>query len=94
MLRSFADQDLDWWGLRVLGFSLLYDSLYRVAQQFADNVFEVAQDVWERRIQVTVDLDLGNLDMRTVSTPDQLLSSLATRLNDLFRVASQKDLSD
>lgn len=93
MLRCFTDQNFDWWGLRVHGFSLLDNSLYRIAQKLADNVFEMTQDVREGGLQVAVDLDLWNLDMVAVSTLDQLLGGLSARFNNLFRITSEKDLS-
>ena len=43
---------------------------------------------------MTVYLNLGDLDMFAVSAPDQLLCGLATRLDDFFRIAAQKNLSD
>jgi len=43
---------------------------------------------------VAVDLDLGDLDVRAVGMSYQLLRGFATRLNNLFSIASQENLPD
>jgi hypothetical protein len=54
----------------------------------------MTQDVRESRIQVAVDLDLRNIDMVAICALDQLLRSLATRLDNFLCVASQKYFSN
>ena len=54
----------------------------------------MAQDVGKRGIQVAIDIDLGDLNVRTVCALDQVLGGLATRLDNLFGIASQEDFAD
>ena len=54
----------------------------------------MTQDVRERRVKVTVDLDLRNFDMWALSGPDELLHRLAAILDYLLRIATQKYLAD
>lgn len=42
------------------------DGLDRVSEQFADDVLEVTQNVGEGRVEVALNLDLGDLNARTV----------------------------
>jgi hypothetical protein len=54
----------------------------------------MTQDVGESSVQMAVDVDLGDLDMRAVCALDQFLGSFATRLDNFFGVASQEDLAN
>jgi hypothetical protein len=54
----------------------------------------MTQDVGESSVQMAVDVDLGDLDMRAVCALNQFLGSFATRLDNLFGVASQEDLAN
>jgi hypothetical protein len=94
VLVGFADEDLDrrWCG--VFGRALLDDGLYRVPQQLADDVLEMAENVWEGSLEMAVHFDLWDLDVGAVCAPDQLLRRLSTVLDDFFGVASQKDLAN
>jgi hypothetical protein len=94
VLVGFADEHLDWWRLGVFGCALLDDGLYRVAQQLANNVLEVAEDVRECSLEMAVHFDLGDLDIRAVCTPDQLLRGLSTIFDNFFGIASQEDLAN
>lgn len=53
----------------------------------------MAEDVWERGIQVAVQFDVGNLDVGAVCASDQILRRLSTFFDNLFGVASQEDLA-
>jgi hypothetical protein len=54
----------------------------------------MTEDIRESSVQVAVDIDLGDLDMRAMCALDQFLGSFATRLDNLFGVASQEDLAN
>mgnify|MGYP005988313611 CR=1 FL=1 len=45
---------------------LVDDGLDGVAEEFTDNVFEVAEDVGEAGVEMAVDFDLGDLDVGAV----------------------------
>jgi hypothetical protein len=68
--------------------------LDRVAQQLANNVLEVTEDIWERRIEMAVHFDLWYLHVRAMRAPDELLRGLTTVFNNLFGVAAQEDFAD
>lgn len=88
MLRGLADQHIDrrWFG--IFGLALFDDGLYGIAQKLSKDVFQMTQDVGKRGVEVSVDVDLGYVDMRAVCALDEFLGSLAARLDDLFGVAS------
>ena len=94
MLRSLADEHLDWRRLGIFGRTLLDDSLNRVAQQFANDVLEVAEDVWEGGIKMAVNLDLWDLNLGTICASDQFLRSFPAVVYDFFCIAPQEDLAD
>lgn len=94
MLRRFANQHLDGRQRRIFGLALLDDCLNRISQQFANDVFEVAEDIREGGLQVAVHFDLWDGYVRTVSAPDQLLRSFSAVLDNFFGVAAKKDFAN
>lgn len=52
----------------------------------------MAQDVGEGGLEVAVDLDLRDLNVGAVCTPDEVLRRASTALDNFLRVASQKNL--
>lgn len=47
------------------------DSLDGIAQEFADDVLEMTQDIGEASFEMTIDFDLGDLNVRAVSRSRQ-----------------------
>ena len=93
MLRSLADENFDGRWLHVFGFALLDDSLDGVAEELAYDVFEVAQNVGEGGIEVTIDLDVRYLNVRTMGAPDEVLGCRSTFLDNVSGAASQEYLT-
>jgi hypothetical protein len=94
VLRGFADQDLDGRQFGVFGLALLDDGLDRVAQELTNNVFKMAQNVWKSRVEVAVDFDFGDINVRAIGVLDQLLHRLAAIFDYLLCVAAQEDLAN
>jgi hypothetical protein len=82
-----------WWELGIFRLALLDDGLDGVAQQLADDVLEMAEDVWKGRIEMAIHLDFWDVHVRTVGAFDQLLHRLPTVFHDFFGVAAQEDLT-
>jgi hypothetical protein len=94
MLRGFTNQHLDGRWLCVLALALFDNGLDWVSQEFAYDVLQVTQDIWKGGIQVSINVDFGNGEMRAICLSDQLLGSLPATLDDLFCVASQEYFTD
>jgi hypothetical protein len=98
VLLGFADCDFD--GRRrsrgVVGLFLvvLDDGLDRVAQELADDVLEMAEDVREACVEVAVDLDLGDLDVGSVCGVGELGDGFGAAANDVFGEAFYEDFTD
>jgi hypothetical protein len=60
VLRSFADKHLDRRNARG-GLIFLSHGLNRVSQELSDYIFEMAEDIGERRFQVTLNTDIWDL---------------------------------
>lgn len=98
VLLGFADCDFDGRGRRrgVVGLFLvvLYDGLDGVAQELADNVLEMAEDVGEARAKVAVNFDLGDLDIRSVCGAGELGDGFSAAAYDIFGEAFDEDFAD
>jgi hypothetical protein len=94
VLRGFAYQHFDGWQLGIFRLALFDDSLDGVSQKLANDVFKVTQNVWKRRIDVAVNFDLWDVDMRAIGALDQLLHCLTAIFDYVFRVAPQEYLAD
>lgn len=70
------------------------DGLDRVAQEFADDVLEVAEDVGEAGFKVAVNLDLGDLHVRAVGVACEGDGGFGTTIDDVLGDAFDKDLAD
>lgn len=68
--------------------------LHRVAQQLADDVLEMAQDVREVGVEVAFDADLGQGDIRPVGALQDVADGLAAARDDVFGDALEEDLAD
>jgi hypothetical protein len=73
---------------------LLGDGLHRVAQQLADDVLEVAEDVGEVGVEVAVDADLGEGDVGPVGALQDLADRVAAARDDVLGDALEEDLAD
>jgi hypothetical protein len=73
---------------------LLGHGLHRVAQQLADDVLEVAEDVGEVGVEVAVDADLGQGYVRTVGPLQDLADGVAAACDDVFGDALEEDGAD
>lgn len=89
MLRRLADGDFDGRRLRALPKLLLVlnDGLDRVPQEFAYDVFDVAEDIGEVGFQVPLELDLRRWYIMAVRGPGEVLYSVATPLDHVFSIA-------
>lgn len=98
VLLGFAYCDFDGMGWRggVVGLFLvvLDDGLDGVAQELADNVLEMAEDVGEARVEVAVDFDLGNLYVGSVCGVSELGDGFGAAAYDIFGEAFYKDFAD
>jgi hypothetical protein len=73
---------------------LLGHGLDRVAQQLADDVLEVAEDVGEVGVEVAVDADLGEGDAGPVGTLQDLADGAAAAGDDVFGETFEEDFAD
>lgn len=98
MLLSFANCDFDGRGRRrgMVGLFLvvLDDGLDGVAQELADNVLEMTEDVREARVEVAVDFDLGDLDVGSVCGAGELGDSFGAAAYDIFGEAFDEDFAN
>lgn len=98
VLLGFADCDFDGRrrGRGVVGLFLvvLDDGLDRVAQELADDVLEVAEDVGEARVEVAVDFDLGDLYVGAVCGVGELGDGFGAAAYDIFGEAFDEDFAD
>lgn len=72
----------------------LGDGLDGVAQQLADDVFQMAEDVREVGVQVAVDVDMREGDVGTVGALEDGAHGVGDALHDVFGVAFEEDLAD
>jgi hypothetical protein len=102
VLLCLANGDLNGWRHRggrdgaVLQLLLvpLDDGLDRVAQELADDVLEVAEDVGEAGGEVAVDLDIRDLDAGSVGGAGQGADGGGAALDDVLCYALDEDLAD
>lgn len=73
---------------------LLDDGLDRVAEQLADDVLEVAEDVGERGVQVAADPDLRDLGAGRVGGPREVLYGFGAVLDDVLGDTLDEYLAD
>lgn len=92
MLRRLAYKNLNGWWFGSAVFS--NDCLYRVPDEFSDNVLQMAFNIGEGSIKMALDADVGNLNMGAVCSLDQFLGGLAAALNNFLCVAFQEDFAD
>ena len=93
MLRGFTDQDFDWWLRRVsrAGFD---SCLYGIAQQLADDILQMAEDVREGGLQMAFDFDVRKTAVRTISFARKRDNPLPARFNDLLTVTAKEHLTN
>jgi hypothetical protein len=95
---GFAYCDFDGRGGRrgVVGLFLMVldDGLDGVAQELADNVLEMAEDVREARVEVAVDFDLRDLDVGSVCGAGKLGDGFDAAAYDIFGEAFDKNFAD
>lgn len=70
------------------------DGLNRVAQELADNVLDVAEDVGEAGVEVANDADLGDGDVGPVDGASEGADGLGAALDDVLGRALDEDLAD
>lgn len=105
-LWGLADGDLDR-GRRcrgvvvlvaLLAFALaelaLDDGLDGVAEELADNVLEVAEDIREAGVEVAFDFDLGDLHFRAVGGEGEGLDGAAAAVDNVLGDALDKNFAD
>lgn len=81
-------------GSRALADLALDDGLHRVAEELADNVLEVAEDVGEAGGEVALDVDLGDLDLGPVGGAGEGLDGAAAAVDDVLGDALDEDFAD
>jgi hypothetical protein len=54
----------------------------------------MTENVRKSRLQVSLDVDVGNLKMRAIGTLDQLLRRFAATLDNVLRITLEKYLAD
>jgi len=94
VLGGLANQDFNRRRPGTVWFALLNDGLNGVAEKFSNDVLQVALDVGESGIDVTVDVDVRNLNMPTVGSFDQFLGSLAAALDDFLCITFEEYFTD
>lgn len=101
MLLGFADGDFDgrrrwWWcGGGFFEFLVLVDDgLDGVAEEFSDDVFEVAEDIGEAGVEVAVDFDFGDLDVGAVGGICEGCDGFGAAVDDILGGAFDEDLAD
>lgn len=73
---------------------LVNDGLDRVAEEFANDVFEVAEDVREAGVEVAVDFDLGDLDVGAVGRIGEGGDGFGAAVDDIFGSTFDEDFAD
>lgn len=94
VLGRFTDEDFDrgWFAGHV---SLPFDDcLYRVPQQLADNVLQMAQNVRKGGVEVALELDVWYGAINAVGFSGEGLGCVSTSLHYFFSVTSEKDFAD
>lgn len=96
VLRRLADGDLDGRRLaqRPLALVALDDGVHRVAEELADDVLEVVEDVGEAGGEVALDADLGDGGVRAVGGAREGLDRAAAAGDDVVGDAPDEDLAD
>lgn len=69
------------------------DRLDRVAQELADNVLEVAEDVGKAGLEVAVDFHLGHLHLGAVGGAGELGDGFCTAADDILGDALDEDFA-
>lgn len=83
LLLAFAFADL-----------ALDDGLDGVAEELADDVLKVAEDVGEAGVKVAFDFDLGDLYLRPVGGSGEGLDGEAAAVDDVLSDAFDEDFAD
>lgn len=94
VLGCFTYENLDRGWSAGLVPSSFDDSLDGVPQQLADNVLQVAQDVGERGVKVTLKFDFWYGTVGSVRFSGESLRGLAAPFDHFLGVAAEKDLTD
>lgn len=101
MLGTLAYGDFDgWWrsvGVGIFVLSLLvsfHNCLDGVAQQLANDVFQVAKDVREAGLQMSLDFDLGYDYFGSVGTLSNLLYCFSAALDNFLGDTLEEDLTN
>lgn len=98
VLLRLAERDLDGRGLLAVPLGVLAvvldHGLHGVPQQLADDVLEVAEDVGEGHLQVSVNADLGDRGIGAVGGARHVLRGASAALDNVPGHASEEYLPD
>lgn len=96
VVRRLADCDLDGrrLALPALGLVVLDDGVHGVAEELANNVLEVVQDVGEAGGEVALDADLGDGDAWAVGRAGEGLDGVTAARDDVASDAAYEDFAD
>ena len=101
MLRALANCHFNGWrrsvGIRVLVLTalvLLDHCLHRVAQQLPNDILKVAENIRETSLQVTVNIDLGDGNIRPVGALRNIPNGFPAALDNILGYTLEKDLAN
>lgn len=94
MLTRLTNEHLNWRWFDVPIFWLLDDSLNRIAKELSNNVFKMALDVRESRVEMAFDFNGRHLDVRALSFANQFLRCFGASIDNLPCFTMKKDLAN